>query len=221
MRRELIVISKSACRQRGHNQRVPFLRTRPTTESLRLFTALWPSPAVRAGLAARRDAIGWPPGAAPTPDDQLHLTLHFIGAFPLARLPELAGALQVPVRPFALRLGPALAWPHGLVALQPQVVPDRLLELHAQLAAALSRVGVALEPRPYRPHVTLARRAAGARLPEEAPSLVWRASGHALVWSAGGRYRVLARYTGTGVKLATARPVATARTPPAPPPKRG
>lgn len=195
------------------------MRTPPAAERLRLFTALWPGPAVRAALAGRRDAIGWPPGAAPTPDDQLHLTLHFIGAFPADRLPELVGALQLPPpRPFVLRLGPAVAWPHGLVVLQPQLVPDALRELHAQGAAALSRLGVALEPRPYRPHVTLARRAAAARLPEEAPPLVWRAGGHALVWSASGRYRVLARYTSAGVTLSTAHRVATAQSRSAPPP---
>jgi 2'-5' RNA ligase len=216
MRYEGLGAARSGCAARSTALDEPMAH-----ESLRLFTALWPSPAVRAALAARRDAIGWPPGAAPIGDGQLHLTLHFIGAFPAARLAELVDALQVPVRPFALRLGPALAWPHGLVVLQPHVVPDALLELHAQGAAALSRLGVTLEPRPYRPHVTLARRAAGARLPDEAPPRAWRVGGHALVWSDGGRYRVLARYTRAGVRLATARQVATARTPPAPPPTQG
>jgi 2'-5' RNA ligase len=48
--------------------------------TLRLFIALWPTPAVRAAVAARRDAVGWPAGAAPVRNERLHMTLHFLGA---------------------------------------------------------------------------------------------------------------------------------------------
>ena len=67
-----------------------------------------------------------------------------------------------------------------------------LLALHARVGEVLAGLGVALEARPYRPHVTLARKAGGSRSPALAPALAWRADGFALVLSRGGSYEVLA-----------------------------
>ena len=52
-----------------------------------------------------------------------------------------------------------------------------------------------VEKRPFRPHVTLARHAAGAVPPSETAPLRWPVNGHALVQSAGGRYTPLALFT--------------------------
>ncbi|MES2153413.1 MAG: 2'-5' RNA ligase family protein [Pseudomonadota bacterium] len=104
----------------------------------------------------------------------------------------------MPFAPFELRFGRAALWPHGVAVLEPNHAPARLLALHAALAAALSEQGVATDARPYRPHVTLARRAAGALAPEPAPLLRWRIGGYALMEStlgADGAYRVVQRYT--------------------------
>lgn len=187
--------------------------------TVRLFVALWPSPRLRAALAARRAAIGWPHGAAPVDDAKLHLTLHFLGAVAAAQLPRLVPALQVPVQAFELRLGGAVAWPHGLVVAPVLAMPEALLALHAGLATALAGLGLALERRAFRPHVTLARRAGGALLPADDPPLRWRNRGYALVWSDRGAYRVLARYGPGGLSLPTARQIATARNPPAATPR--
>jgi RNA 2',3'-cyclic 3'-phosphodiesterase len=185
-----------------------------------LFIALWPGPAVRAALAALRDAIGWPPGAAPVNDAQLHLTLHFLGAVSAALLPQLVPGLRVTVRPFALQIGAAVPWPRGLVVAPLAAVPAALLTLQTELAAALARLGLAAEDRPFHPHVTLARRACGAHLPPGSAPLRWRSGGYALVGSDRGAYRVLARYGERGISLPTALQTATARTPPAAAPTR-
>lgn len=159
----------------------------------RLFVALWPGTRVRQTLAACRDRTPWPPGAAPTATDKLHVTLHFIGSVPAARVAEVAAALQVPVPAFELRLDVAECWNGGLAVLRPRIVPARLQQLHTELAAALRRLELPVEARPFRPHVTLARRAAPPLPPVE--PLRWRVGGYALVQSTrDGRYRLLARY---------------------------
>lgn len=162
---------------------------------LRLFLALWPDAATRRGLAAWRDAFGWPRAAAPVPDERLHLTLHFIGNVAAARLPELGAGLRVPVTPFELCLDEAVVWPHGLAVLGARRPSDRLAALHAALAGALVRLGLPVEQRAFRPHVTLARRAAGARPDAGVPPVHWAVQGYCLVQSADG-YRRLVDYPG-------------------------
>jgi 2'-5' RNA ligase len=187
--------------------------------ALRLFIALWPTPAVRAALRARRDAIGWPPHARVVADERLHLTLHFIGAVPHDVWPRLLPALRRPCPRIDLELGPVELWRHGLVVLPAVAVPEPLLALHVALAGALAGLGLPVERRPFQPHVTLARRAAGARLPPPGDPLRWHALSYALVNSdSADGYRVLARYGAHGVTLATARRTATARSRPAPAP---
>jgi 2'-5' RNA ligase len=159
-----------------------------------LFIALWPGPRVRQALAACRDRTPWPASASPTATDKLHLTLHFIGSVPSVRVAEIATALQVPVRAFELRLDVAEHWHGGLAVLRPRTVPRRLHQLHADLAAALLRQALPVEPRVFRPHVTLARRSTSPPLASAEP-VHWRVTGYALMQSmVDGSYRLLKRY---------------------------
>lgn len=193
---------------------------RRAPRALRLFIALWPTPTVRAGLCERRDAIGWPPPARVVSDQRLHVTLHFIGQVPSALWSHLLPALQVPCGGVELQLGAAQLWPHGLVVLPASSVSAPLGALHAALADALVSLGLPVERRPFRPHVTLARRADGALLQARAAPLRWRPTGYVLVNSDPvDGYRVLARYGERGVTLTTAPRTATARSRPAPAPK--
>lgn len=169
-----------------------------SVSSTRLFVALWPDPAIRHALRERRDAWDWPRGASPVHPDKLHVTLHFLGSVPTERLPELRRGLAVPFSPFELSLGIPKLWPHGIAVLEPHTEPPELLELHANLSAALVALGLRPEARTYRPHVTLARRANGAEAPPEAAPLVWKIDGYALVESRpgnGGGYTVLESYS--------------------------
>jgi len=152
--------------------------------SLRLFLALWPDDTVRAQLRAARDAWTWPRGATPVHTDKLHLTLHFLGSVAAERLPELrAGLLHLPMTPFDLRLGRPESWHGGIAVLAPLEEPPALLALHAELAQALAALGMAPERRPYRPHVTMARRADGVALPAQDPVIDWHVDRYALVES--------------------------------------
>lgn len=162
----------------------------------RLFIALWPDPAMRHALRALRDCWDWPRGASPVDAAKLHVTLHFLGAVPSARVPELQAGLAVPFSPFSLALGKPVLWPHGIAVLEPHAEPPELLQLHADLSDALVALGLTPEARKFRPHVTLARRANHAVVPPEAQKLVWDVTGYALVQSTpdNGGYTVLQEY---------------------------
>ena len=166
-------------------------------DTFRLFLALWPEESVRVRLAAYRDAWRWPARAQPVADPALHLTLHFIGAFARTRMPALVEALAaVPLREFVLRPGGAEVWKGGIAVLRIDGDPA-LAELHDRLGVVVSDAGVALDSRPFAPHVTLARKAAPAEPPADALPFEWHPDGFALVESLPGRparYEVLRRF---------------------------
>jgi len=167
-------------------------------DRVRLFTALWPDAAVRARLAAESDAWRWPPRARRVAAAKMHLTLHFIGAFARDRVDALAAALATvePAPGSALRATRREVWRGGIAVLL--FAEDAALRaLHAALGAVVAGFGVALDPRPFSPHVTFARGARGAAPPLLPPELAWQARGFALVESAaGGDYRVLRAFGG-------------------------
>ena len=168
-----------------------------SSATTRLFLALWPDPAIRRQLEAWRELWAWPRGAAPVHTDKLHLTLHFLGNQPTESLPALLDGLAVPFSPFRLALGAAALWHNGIAVLAPESVPPELLELHAALSAALPDVGLQPEARAYRPHVTMARRARGAAIPQAGPEIDWAVDRYVLVESKtgdGSGYTVLREY---------------------------
>ena len=165
---------------------------------LRLFIALWPGDALRRAIASWQQAWSWPPRAALVKPDRLHLTLHFLGDVPANRLPQLVERLTARVEPFTLALGEGEVWSNGVALLRPDATPPALARLHAQLRRELEGLELAVETRPYRAHVTLARRAHGAIAPQQGPGLQWRVdSGYVLVRSlpGGAGYDVLARFS--------------------------
>jgi 2'-5' RNA ligase len=171
--------------------------TPTSNDCRRLFLALCPDAGVRHALQGRLNQWIWPAKAAPVRLDSLHLTLHFLGNVPHARLPELVQGLQVSFPRFELGFNRATLWPHGIAVLVPEAAPDALLQLHASLAVALRRLALPIEARPYRPHVTLARRAEGAAPPAPGSLLRWPVQDYALMESClgnRGEYRVVQRY---------------------------
>ncbi|MBC5783279.1 RNA 2',3'-cyclic phosphodiesterase [Ramlibacter sp. USB13] len=154
---------------------------------LRLFLALWPAPGCREQLVAHADGWSWPERARRTRPERLHVTLHFIGNVAAARLPELREGLDVgPADGAGLVLDEAKVWHGGIAVLEASRVPAALADLHGRLAERLQALQLPVESRPWRPHVTLARKASGARPLAFAP-LPWSgAPGYALVRTLGG-----------------------------------
>ncbi len=125
----------------------------------RLFVALRPPRAIRQQLL---DIMGGVEGARWQNDDQLHLTLRFIGQVDRARAEDVAAALGSvgPNQPIDIALKGVGFFDRKEVidALWIGVSPhDALAALHRKVDHVLVRLGLPPEGRTYRPHVTLAR----------------------------------------------------------------
>jgi 2'-5' RNA ligase len=162
---------------------------------MRLFFALWPSDEVRRELAGAAERIELP-GARRVPARNLHLTLVFLGQVEETVVPRLVeGAAAVRSAPFALEFDHAGAFRgSGVAWIAPRACPPELDDLVGKLRALSARCGIATEERPYRPHLTIARKLRRKpRLPAFAP-IRWQIKSFCLVQStpgeAGSEYRV-------------------------------
>lgn len=134
----------------------------------RLFVAIRPPEKIRDLLV---DAMDEGPGLRWVPDENLHLTLRFVGEVERPLANDLADALaMLRFEPFELRLsgigkfeqknGGAL-W----AGLDPR---ERLAALAAKIERACQSVGLEPERRTFHPHITLARWKRGDAGPVEA-----------------------------------------------------
>ena len=102
---------------------------------------------------------------SPVSAENLHLTLLFLGNQPMSQIPLLSQQAERVVdaqatAPFAIQLDHLGLFAKAKVAwMAPSQPPEPLLRLEAELRAALAAVGIGVEDRPYRPHVTLLRKA--------------------------------------------------------------
>lgn len=164
----------------------------------RLFAALWPDESVREAMVAWQQAWEWPRQAALVKPERLHMTLRFLGDVATQRLPELIERLRVGFAPFTLDIDATDVWSQGVAVLRTQRTPPALQALHHDLSVAVEAFGIPLDPRPFRAHVTLARRAQGARCTAPSQSLRWPVrDGYALVRTlpGGAGYETLAHFT--------------------------
>jgi RNA 2',3'-cyclic 3'-phosphodiesterase len=166
----------------------------------RLFIALIPDKQVQGAIARHCKEWTCPEGARPTPFGRYHLTLQFLGDIGLAPEQRLRRALRsVIVEPLELDLCNAAIEFKNIAALSP-APHEGLRALHERIAAALPVAGLTPSPHGFHPHVTLARRAAGATPPARFKSIAWRVSEFAIVWSVlwpqakPARYEVVERF---------------------------
>ena len=162
----------------------------------RLFFALWPDPVLKAAIA----------GAARTParavtgrrvrDENLHLTVLFLGAVAAeaeARLVQAAARVRAPAFELVLdRVGSffraRVLWVGASQA------PAPLGELRRQLEAAAAGAGAKFDAKPLVPHVTCYRDVRQNLDPAPVEPLRWPVRSFALVLSAGGQYHVVSQW---------------------------
>lgn len=94
-----------------------------------------------------------------TRNGNLHLTLAFLGEIAEERIPTLKGIVDEAKGPsFPLLFDRYGFFDRGILFLQPQRQQE-LFSLEEHIERNLRKNGFALEERPYRPHLTLARNA--------------------------------------------------------------
>ena len=172
---------------------------------LRLFFALWPDPATRAGL--ERAAANLHPiwGGHPVRSESLHLTLAFLGdtsALRLDTLRQLAATLTGEA--FTLKLDSPGCWQHNRVGwLGVKNIPPALTHLVANLQRVLRTSDFPLDRQRYIPHVTLLHNAYCSAPPPCQP-VVWHAQSFVLLASGkpGGGYNMLGEWPLTAARLA-------------------
>lgn len=163
----------------------------------RLFFAFEPAQGVRDQLADIVQSV-CPESSRIIPAVNLHMTLVFLGSISSGHLSLLQDiASEIRIHPFEIELVNVHYWrrPRVLV-LSPAQVPDELGRLHNDLAGSLGYHGFELETRPYRPHVTLARKVSRqAETPGLTQPLQWSVDSFCLMESVstprGVRYEAI------------------------------
>ena len=170
----------------------------------RLFLALWPPAAVQETLAQHARGALQPPGRLLQPGN-IHLTLCFLGALDAAqraRVEAAAGTIRGDA--FVLKLDRFGHWPRPRVFWSaPAQTPEPLVQLVHALHAALRAEGISVDVRPFRAHVTLARKVSEYAGPVTHPTVVWPVRDFCLVESRtlpqGAQYHPLNHWPLTAV----------------------
>lgn len=166
----------------------------------RIFFALWPDEATRQTVVeASKEAVEACGGKA-VPVENFHITLRFLGEASGGQIRKMKKAAKQTfgvTQKFTLdRLGhwtgPEVLW------MGCQKAPDDLLRLVVNLNTELGSVGFPHESRPFRPHVTLARKVDSAPVGNLVAPIEWVSEEFVLVESDTGgahsEYKVLQRY---------------------------
>lgn len=131
--------------------------------NIRLFVAAYPPPEARAAYAAALKSIDAGAPYRATPNDQVHMTLQFIGAVPQKQLDDIiesvnrsaAGVPAFTLTPQKLVCFPERGTPR-LIALETDTTPG-LKEVRRRLVQRLVREPRREDPERFRPHLTLCR----------------------------------------------------------------
>jgi 2'-5' RNA ligase len=181
----------------------------------RVFFALWPDAGLRTALARATHKAVSASGGRPVSTQGLHATLVFLGSVTEPRIPELEAVAD--------RVAAAFSGGWSLRAAPPQLIFDRIehwqksqiicatvgaesreaVVIVDSLAEALKRetIGAGFSPdlKPFRAHVTVARKVARTTPMLDMHSVPWSCTGFALVESrtaAGGAiYSVINSWT--------------------------
>ncbi len=162
----------------------------------RLFFALWPERALQeAGARLARRLLS--KRGKRVQSENLHITLAFLGNMTAQqRVCAEAVADLIAAIAFELRLEQIGYWPRSQVVwISPQETPEPLRDLVQQLNTGLMTCGCQPELRPYRAHMTLARKVAGHFPTRQVSPILWFVDRFCLVQSvtqpAGAQYRIL------------------------------
>jgi 2'-5' RNA ligase len=134
---------------------------------VRLFFALWPPAETAHALSNWAREVAEQAGGKPTPMENIHLTLAFLGDADAAK--ATSAARRVQARRHALPIDAArYVKKNEMVWVAPAAVPTELAGLARDLHRELRAAGFVLEERQFAAHITLIRK---ARMPKSIPPL--------------------------------------------------
>ncbi len=130
-------------------------------ETKRLFFALWPDHRQRERLREFITPVAKTVEGRMVDRRNWHVTLAYIGPFPAHRVPYLLErAADIEVEPFHIVFDRLEFWPRPRVAsLVAATVRPELQRLVDELNGVLTDLGLKVEDRNYRPHITVVRNA--------------------------------------------------------------
>ncbi|MBB5018460.1 2'-5' RNA ligase [Chitinivorax tropicus] len=167
----------------------------------RLFLALFPSHTIQRRLAEAGRALQAHVGGRCVATPLLHLTLAFLGDTSDDIVPALCDRLAaVSCASFDLTLDQVGVWPQaGIGWMQPTQPPAALWQLHRSIQQQLQALGLPVEQRAFKPHITLLRKAPPSRGPlPPCPAIDWPVTTFQLIASTlttnGPQYRPLASW---------------------------
>jgi len=166
----------------------------------RLFFALWPDAIVREQIAVIAASLIAGSQQSVVPVENFHLTIAFLGAVSPATTPDIVvTARSVRFASFDIVLQQAGCWQRSHIAwLAPAGCPLSLATLVDDLSNKLAGLGLVVDSRQFRPHVTLAHDINELASAQLVPPVHWRVQSFALLestpGSAGPVYNVLEEF---------------------------
>lgn len=168
------------------------------TPQARVFFALVPDAALRRRLAELAIRVAQSVEGRAIPEDQIHLTLVFLGNVARAFLDEVrAAASTIQFPPFELGLATLGRFPRSDVTwIGPAGEVPAVKALANALAERLATIGLVFDRRDFHAHVTLARRSERAPALPDVALLDWRVERYVLMESVSVRSGVSYRQLG-------------------------
>lgn len=166
---------------------------------MRMFFGLWPDAATRATFAGEDRTVFAGNGGKMVPPDEFHITLRYLGEVPEALVPkleDLGARAAATVAPTMVELDAVEWWKEAKVLVRvAKTLPRPLFEVDQALQVGLKSIGVPLDPKPLRLHLTLVRNIPPHPLGTgDANPLAWDADALSLVEGStdpnGPRYRL-------------------------------
>jgi 2'-5' RNA ligase len=163
---------------------------------MRVFFAVWPDESSLERLVDAESRLFMACGGKRTRRESIHLTLAFVGEIredDLGRLKD--AACRVSASAFEIVLDKLGHWKHNKIAWAGCAqVQKPLLELVSMLESELKSSDIALDARPYVPHVTLLRKAEHPETIPDIPAISWAVSEFTLTASTPSGYENLASW---------------------------
>ena len=165
--------------------------------SHRLFFAFWPDDSMREALEHATHKAARASGGRPVPAENLHSTVVFLGSVSEDRLTSVVTAAgELHHLPVSLKFDRLEHWAKaGVLCLGCSKPQEPASLLAASLSKLLISQGFAPDPKPYRPHVTIARKVVRPHEVGAVHAIEWLVDKIALVESItapeGARYKVM------------------------------